>query len=298
MIRVLSALALMFGLSVPQAQAGDIVVIQSDDSSIYSDPIAPFVEALGRRPDIYNIHGSKVDADALAARLRERDIDVVFATGTKAAWLAKKQLQVPVVYASVLSPSRFGIRSPDVAGVASTPNPTIVLGQFAAFFPELRNIVIFKGPTVPQSRIVQMNYVAKAAGLTLTVIPVESPDATRAAFDAVRDADAVWVPADRDALDRVSYGAVVEEARRRRIPLIVETEAMVRAGGMFAVVPDAEGVGQAGATLVESILNGQRAMGEVAFSERTRVVFNVPAATASGVVFDELMLDFVDVVIR
>lgn len=280
------------------ASATRVVVVQSDDLQPYTAPVAPFLEGLGEPADVYNLRGREKDAEALVERLERDPPEVAFALGAKAAWTLKKHTDIPVVYASILSPARFDIVGRNVAGVNMVAPPARSLGQLAAFFPDLRRVAVLRGPSVPDSRILEMKHVAGAAGIELVLVPVDGPKALRSAFSALGDVDAVWVQADRQILDRASYVFVVEEAQRTRIPLIVETENMVRAGGMFAVVPDPKGVAEAALALTETILNGQRPEGEVVYARDVDVVLNVGAVKQSGVPFEALMLDFVDVVVE
>jgi len=291
-------LVLLGALVTSPALAARVAVVQSDELPPYTTPVEPFLEALGEPADVYNLRGREKDAEALVERLKADPPEVVFALGAKAAWIVKRRTSIPVVYASILSPSRFDIEGRNVAGVAMIAAPGRSLGQLAAFFPSIKRLVVLRGPSIPDSRILEMTQVAQAAGLTLDVQRVRTPKELRNAFASVGDADAVWLQADREVLDKPTYIYVVEEARRARLPLVVETENMVRAGGMFAVVPDAEGVGRSAATLVQTVLNGQKPEGEVVYADDVDVVLNVETVKASEVPFDNLMLDFVDVVVE
>jgi ABC-type uncharacterized transport system substrate-binding protein len=81
------------------------------------------------------------------------------------------------------------------------------------------------------------------------------------------------------------------------LPLMVETENMVRAGALFAVVPDGEGVGRQAARLVKRILDGEQDVATERPNE-VQVVLNVGTLDAGQLDFDYLLLDFVDVVVE
>lgn len=290
--------AALAGMTPTDALATRVVVIQSDELPPYTDPVQPFLDALGEPADVFNLRGREKDAEALVERLKADPPEVVFALGAKAAWIVKRQTAIPVVYASILSPSRFDVEGRNVAGVAMVAAPGRSLGQLAAFFPSIKKLVVLRGPSIPDSRILEMTHVAESAGLTLDVRRVRTPKELRDALSDLGDADAAWLQADRAVLDKQTYIYVVEESRRRRMPLVVETENMVRAGGMFAVVPDADGVGQSAAKLVQTVLNGQKPEGEVIYADGVDVVLNLDTVQAAGVAFDTLMLDFVDIVVE
>lgn len=296
LLAFVSALA----LGPAAAHAARVAVVQSDDLEPYTAPVAPFLEALGEPADVYNLHGHRRDAEKLAERLKARPPEVVFALGAKAAWILHKRLpEVPIVYASILSPTRFDIEGRNVAGVSMIAAPERSISQLASFFPDLKRIVILRGPSIPNSRIIAMQAAAKVVELELEVVRVRTPKEVRDALSAATSqSDAVWLQADREVLDRSTYRFIVEETHRARVPLVVETENMVRAGGLFAVVPDAGGVGRTAADVAKDILAGDKPEGELVYADEVDLVLNVATVQTIQVPFEELMLDFVDVVVK
>ena len=108
---------LVASLLAAPALGARVAVVQSDDLAPYTAPVQPFVEALGEPADLYNIRGREGDAEALVQRLQADPPQVVFALGAKAAWIMRKRLpDVPVVYASILSPRRFDVEGPNTRG--------------------------------------------------------------------------------------------------------------------------------------------------------------------------------------
>jgi putative ABC transport system substrate-binding protein len=115
---------------------------------------------------------------------------------------------------------------------------------------------------------------------------------------ARKEVDALWVPPDRAILTSDNYRTIAEEARRRHLPLLVETRNMVEAGGLFTLAPDAEAVGRQAARLVRRILDGER-VGKLQPEppEKLLVVLNTATLDRAELEFDKLLLDFVDVVV-
>lgn len=292
--------ALVATLIAGPALAGRVAVVQSDDLDPYTAPVQPFLDALGEPADVYNLRGRENDADALASRLVDDPPQVVFALGAKAAWLLRKRLPgVPVVHASILSPKRFDIEGPNTLGISMIAAPERTISQLSSFFPDIRRVGILRGPSIPDQRIQAMHAAAKAVGVRLVVVETAGPKQVRSHFhDLALEVDAIWLQADRQVLDRSTFRFMVEETQRMRLPLVVETENMVRAGGMFAVVPDAAGVGRQAAGLVRSLLDGATADGTVAYANDVDVVLNVGAVHTTQTPFEALMLDFVDVVVE
>ena len=89
-----------------------------------------------------------------------------------------------------------------------------------------------------------------------------------------------------------------EEARRRRLPLLVDTQNMVEAGGLFTLTPDHEAVGRQAAVMATELLGGEVPSNIGTDSpEKLLVVLNTRTIERSGLEFDRLLLDFVDVVV-
>lgn len=294
------ALLLLCLVALP-ARAARVAVVQSDDLPAYAGPVAAFVDGVGEPALVLNIHGRRNEAEAVAKRLKREDPEVVFALGAKAAWTVKRELpDTTVIYAMVLNPARYGIEGGRTMGVAATVPPAEYLSQFAGFFPDVKTVGVLSGPLATDERMAAMREVAARLGLTLVVEEVDSPRRARKAFYGMAPGvDALWLQPDRDMLTPEVFRVVTEEARRRRLPLLVETDNMVRAGALFAVVPDPEGIGRQAAEMARKVLEGGSPMVmRLADPRETHVVLNLRTIESAEIPFDPLLLDFVDVVVE
>jgi ABC-type uncharacterized transport system substrate-binding protein len=206
----------------------------------------------------------------------------------------------PVVFAAVSDVERYGIDAPMVTGVRNYVDPVTYLSHFLGFFPSVRKIGILRGPGVPAQRIEALKAAATQVGVTISVVDVGSPKEVRKTFVSMApNIDAVWLQPDRDILTRESYRLLTEEARRMRVPVLVDTYNMVRAGGLFAVVPDPDGVGLLAAEMVKDILAGQSPSEiEQQNPRNLSVVINMRTIEVSEIPFEHLLLDFVDIVVE
>lgn len=293
------ALMLLLGLTTA-AHAGrnQVVVVQSDDLEAYTAPVPAFLEALDLPAQVVNLHGRRAEADALIKRLRTENPPVVFCLGAKAAWAVHQGLpSTPMVYTSVLDPQRYGIEGRQVTGVGMHLDPALHLSQFTSFFPDIKRLGVLRGPSLTDTRLRTLHAGAEAVGIELVVREVDAPRHVRGTLAGMADEiDGLWLQPDRGVLTRESFRAVTEETRRRGLPLLVETDDMVRAGALFAVVPDPDSLGRQAAGLVQRILDGAApAILEVQQPEDALVVLNLSTLERAGIEFDELMLDFVDV---
>jgi len=282
----------------PAAFASRVVVVQSDDLDPYTEPAGFFVDAIGEPVTLLNLHGRKSEQQAIAKRLLVEDPDVVFALGAKAAWTARQALPTtPIVYASVLDPARYGIDDEAATGISATVPPALYLSQLVGFFPDVKKIGVLQGPLATEDRVEEMDRAASFLGLELVVREADSPRGARKAFNQMApDVDALWLQPDREMLTADLFRVLTEESRRQRLPLLVETDNMVRAGALFAVVPDPEALGLQAVAIVQRILAGEDVEGEAPAD--ALVVLNVGTAKSAQIPFDPLLLDFVDVVVE
>lgn len=292
-------LALLAGLA--SASPTPVAVVVSDELDAYRAPTEAFLDAFDGSPRVYNLHGRASEAAAVVALLQHDPPDVVFCVGAKAAYaVANGMPDTQVVYAAVLDPRRYGLTSrKGVSGVSMAVDPVTYLSQFVSFFPDVHTIGVVRGPETPDKRILAMSAAAVEVDRELLIADAGSPREVRRVLHdlAVQGVDAVWVPPDRSVLTTSGYRGVAEEARRRHLPLLVDTASMVEAGGLFTMVPDPVGVGQQAAALVEALVRGE----EVARSqdpERVLVVLNLRTIEAADLPFDRAMLDFADSVVR
>jgi len=301
-MRALRSLLVLGLLAGAPAWAGPrVAVVQSDDLDPYTEPVPSFLEALGEPALVLNIHGREVEARAVAKRLRREDPEVVFALGAKAAYTVRHELpDTAMVYAMVINPDRYGIPGERTIGIEATVSPSRYLSQFVGFFPDVRTIGVLRGPLGTDDRMAELQGVARTLDLTLLVDEIATPRRVRRAFnDMAPKIDALWLQPDREMMTAESFRLLTEEARRRRLPLLVETNNMVRAGALFAVVPDPDGLGRQAADTTRQLLDGAspRVLPDE-FPSEVLVVLNMRTLERAEIPFDPLLLDFVDVVVE
>lgn len=277
-------------------KASRVAVVVSDELDVYHVPTEAFLAELGVQPRVFDIHGRASEAALVVAQLASDPPDVVFCVGAKAAYAVKNGLpQTTVVYAAILDPERYGIVGEHVTGVRMDIEPVTYLSQLVTLLPDVRTIGLIRGPGTPDKRMLAVGSAANELGLKLVVRDVEAPNQVRRAFVdvAAGGIDALWLPPDRVTLTTNGYRAITDEARRRHLPLLVDTANMVEAGGLFTMMPDPEGVGRQAAQLVRELLDGAPVPPPQA-PEDLLVVVNARTLDAAELPIDPLVLDFVD----
>jgi len=298
MTRVLTVL-LIWLCAASQAFAGTrIVVIQSDEMPYYTEPVAAFLDAFEEPITVINLRGRYSVAEAVAGRLKQSPPEVFLCLGAKAAYAIKYLFpNTPIVYASILAPNRFGIQGRHIAGVSMSVPAAATLSQYTSFFESTRRLGVIRGPNITNSRMEALEDAAAKSKIELITERARSPKSVVPVIHKLaKQVDVIWLQADRAIVNQRVFRRLVDEARRRQIGLIVESEAMVQAGALFAVVPSHAGVGKQAAEVVKRVLDGEnpRAIGVQSPTE-ANVVLNLRALGTTQLEFDPLLLDFVDI---
>lgn len=297
----MSTLLALLLSAVTTAQAGGIVVLSSDRLPAYEQPIPAFKTAVSQPIEVFQLEGDKKRAMRIAEQLRQDRPDLIFALGAKAAWLAANELSgVPLVHAAVLDPGRYGIEGAFVTGVGMELPPDLVLSQFQLFAPEVERIgiIVWQGNKNPQ--IAEAIEAARRAGYEVVARRVARTQDVRRGFSRLRrQVDALWILPDPVVVTPQNFRTLRDEAQRARMPLLVYSEQLVRAGALMCVAPDWDGVGRQAADLAMKILGGTTA-GAVrpVAPDLPRVLVNGDTQKALGMKMDDVMLDFVDEVVR
>lgn len=297
----MSTLLALWALLLPAARAGGVVVLSSDRLPAYEQPIAAFEQALQQPVQVYQLEGDRKRAMKVADQLRDDPPSLVFALGAKAAWLAAQELpQVPLVHAAVLDPARYGVEGAFVTGVGMELPADLVLSQFQLFAPEVKRIgiIVWQGNKNPQ--IAEAIEAARRAGYEVVARRVTRTQDVRRGFAHLRkQVDALWVLPDPVVVTPQNFRSLRDETLRARMPLLVYSEQLVRAGAFMCVAPDWDGVGRQAADLASRILAGTTASAVRPVAPDTpRVLVNGDTVEALGMRMDEVMLDFVDEVVR
>lgn len=295
------SLALLLG-TLAQA-AGQVAILKSDELPVYDAPIESFRAAVGQPVTIHQLKGDKERARRIAADLSADPPIAVLALGAKAAWIAQNDLPntIPVVYAQVRDPDRYGLDGVHLTGVRMEMPPAMVLAQFRLLAPDVQSIAILVSASNKDPAIAEAIAAAKAVGLTVKAQRVTSErDARRTAAQIAARTDAIWLLPDPVVLTPGTFQFVRQQAVRNRIPLLAYSEALVDAGALLCVAPDPEAIGVQAAELVLRILAENVTPGviEPVAPRQARVVLNADVQESIGLRIDPMLLDFVDQTVR
>ncbi|MDP2313183.1 MAG: ABC transporter substrate binding protein [Pseudomonadota bacterium] len=280
----------------------DIAVLVSDRLVAYDAPVQRFREAVGRSVTVFEIDGDRDRADSIVKQLRADPPPLVFAVGAKAAYVAVNDLpDIPVVYAMVNDPSRYGISGTQVTGVSMEVPAEATLSQFQLFAPAVKKLGVMLSANNTASQVADALAAARRLGFETTVQRVTNARDVRAAWQRMAGSvDALWLLPDPVVMAPEAFRWLRNDTMRRRLPMLASTENLVRAGALLCVAPDRAVAGQQAAELARRILDSEELPGmiEPPPPGAMRVVLNRDTLDSIGLPVDELMLDFADEVVR
>lgn len=298
----MTSFLLTLGLLLATAFAGpDVVVLVSDSLQTYEVPVLALREGVDGHVVVIDLEGDKALAQAAADRIRRDPPEVVVALGAKAAWIAQTELpELPLVYAMVVSPERYGIRGQGVTGVSHNVEPDMQMAQLTLVAPDVKKLGMIlsrKNDSLDSAAAIAA---AERAGLELRVLRVTTERHVRKAWQHLRaDVDALWIVPDPLVVTPENFRYLRDQAAYAGMPTIASSEDLVRAGALMCVAPDREVVGQQIVDLTNALLGGA-SIDDLPLQEpgSVRVVLNVDTQEEIGLEIDEFALDFIDEVVR
>jgi putative ABC transport system substrate-binding protein len=281
----LAVMAAVLHLATGSAWAGPVVLLRSG-------PLAPYeAAARGFRAAgpgaIVELSLADLPPAALERRLSELRPDAVVALGLKAALFARERLErTPIVFCAVHNYKESNLRGAWLTGVAVEIPPSAELAALLAVAPGARRVAILHGPD-HAGPLREARAAASAAGVTLVDTPVASlSDLPKAARAAAARADALWMPADPAVATPEAFRFLRELSLAQKKPLLVFSDALVRAGALAGVAPDYVRAGALAAAAVQRIRAGERAEDiPIAVVRDARMVINSSTARALGLDF-------------
>jgi putative tryptophan/tyrosine transport system substrate-binding protein len=275
---LLAGLALL--LAMGTARAGGFALIKGRDFDSYNRAVTGFRQAAPRGWIEYDLQGDDSNAEFTVQALRRQAPTLVVVVGPRAALLARTALpRVPLLCLLVDHPERVAPGGRGVAWLPSQPGGAEVAKLVKALVPRARVLgAVFGGPSDEDC---EMSFESGAyeLGVELRAERAASAAAVADAFRrAAQGSDAVWFGADPVTASPASFEMVRRLCAERRLPLVVFSAALVRAGALASVGLDFEAVGrQAGRLALRasegSTLEGEQALdaGAVATSVNLKV---------------------------
>ena len=247
----------------------------------------------------------------LAGDLVRAGADVIVTTSERETRAARQATStIPIIMTIAPDPVGAGL-------VASLARPGGNVTGLTALVPGLRQkyvellketlpsasriAVISSPPNLsPESQLRrELDTAAKTLGLSLSYVPVRSPDDFEAALTGARRAGAAGIIAPLDPVTLRASGALVQLALKHRLPGMYATREYVDGGGLMSYGVNTADLRRRAAVFVDKILKGAKPA-DLPVEQPTKIelVINLKTAKALGLTIPPSLLGRADEVIQ
>ncbi len=249
-----------FLFSTGLAAAADVVILKSSDIAAYNQAISGFKAALPNDVVLaeYDLQGDLEKGRKLARKVRAADPALVFAVGLKAAKAAQLEIvDIPVVYAMVLDPSKYGLNAPNMTGVLMEIPMERQLILIKSLLPRLKHVGTLYDPSKTATLIEDARRLLKSNGTDLVPIQLNSerdvPGALRTLLPSI---DALWLVPDSTVLTDESLRFILNTALEERVPVVGFSREFARSGALLCLSVNYGDIGRQAGQLTRKILDG------------------------------------------
>ncbi len=260
--------------------------------------------------EMRDVKGDRAALKPAASELAGKNVDVIFATGTRATQSAAAATKkIPIVFRHDADPVEVGLvksmKRPgeNVTGVAafSLQMTRVRLQILKEIVPNLQRLHIFYDPTnfVSKQNFALAQKTAATAGLVVVEHTIKGSDELKTSMSAIqkREGDALLHVPDGLVESQASY--VFDAARQQGLPSMTYEEIWVTKGALAAYAVDNYEMGRQAAQLVDKILKGTNPKNlPVERARKFDLVFNLRTASVVGVNVPPQLLKKADRVIR
>lgn len=257
-----------------------------------------------------NVKGMRAAIQPAARELLEKNVNVIFTTGTSATRAAMATTKdIPVVFVYPGNPIAAGIvkspeeRAKNVTGVAAYAGQTTEkrLALFKEIVPALQKIVIFYdiNNSFARDSFKRAESAAKNIGLQTAGYGVKSADELKTTFASLHAENGTAIFQISDELVESEAEFLFATARTKKLATMFNEESWAIAGALAAYGPNYLEMGRQAARLIDSIIKGQKPESlPVERASKFDLTLNYRTANFIGVRFPDALLKKAEKVIR
>ena len=244
--------------------ATEVVILKSSDIAAYNQAINGFKAALPPHMTLteYDLQGDLEKGRKFARKIRASDPALVLAIGLKAAKAAQLEIgDIPVVYAMVLDPTKYGLTTPNMTGILLEIPLERQLSTIHSVLPQVRRLGALYDPAKTAATIAEAQRLTKRDGIELIASAVsherEVPAALRNLLGPV---GALWLVPDSTVLTDESLRFILNAALEQRVPVIGFSREFARSGALLCLSVNYSDIGRQAGQLARKLLDGRLSM--------------------------------------
>lgn len=275
-LRLHSLLVCLLLFALPcSALPQDIFILQTSDAEPY-DIFTSSLKKHLRNPKVQiSIMNNDISKgkEILADRALIGDSEAILALGSKAAWVAKDQSELPVFYSMLSRPERYHLQQ--LSGVSLDIPYNNYLQVYNSLFPGASRIgIIYSDKNQDEIDLIRAQ--AKRHDITIIASRIESLSEISGAIEkTLNQSDALWLISDPlvTSSPRLIKEAILLPAVKSNMPVIGLNKWSVANGALFNISGDYEYMGQQVADIINQHFNGSHEIRQYTPSA-TKTFFN------------------------
>ncbi|MFT7618809.1 MAG: putative ABC transport system substrate-binding protein [Planctomycetota bacterium] len=220
---------------------------------------------MGQNVFVLKANADEKKAKQLLKKTIADGVDLIVALGTRSAKIAAAEVKTcPIVFTAVTNPVLSGITPSwtgsgrNIAGNSNWLDRREMLTSFRQALPTMKKLCVLRSPSnsVSQAEIAEAhNALPTCPGLELEEIVVKDPKAVgKLLAEKLSGVDAVWVPIDFPLYQIEPLKQIIQETRKRRIPVFSSTARCAGAGALLVLTVDYELLGLKASSMIRDIL--------------------------------------------
>lgn len=223
----------------------------------------------------------------LQERVAEVQPELLLAVGPEA--LARvRDLELPVVYVMVFSPSLVLTDAPNVTGVSMNFPQEAQLGLMHEAFPHAKSLGMLYDPSRTAAIAAESAEAAERVGLSIRQIAVFSSVAVRTALAALKGVDLLWLLPDLTVTRPEAVELMALFSLENQVPLIAFSDKYLKYGAAMSIGIDSRDIGRQGGEMAKRILSGVSPATIAPVPPRTAVIsVNLKVADKLGLTIAE-----------
>lgn len=285
----LSFAALLF--YAPSSYSEEIIVFKTSSIPIIDQILDGFKKVCGNG---INITEKDMKGDFSKGRkimkkikksMKSNPPKVILTISDPATKIAQEAIsEIPILFTMIINPAKKGFVGDNISGISMDVPVSLQLKKLKTIIPTVKRIGIIYDPKNSDNIIKEAEQAASAMGLELVLQKVSSPKKVPSAVRSIiKKVDAIMLISDKTVVNRDSFKFIITTTLEEKVPTLVYSEFLVKAGLLLSLTPDYFSIGkQAGNIICRSGKISPKMNPSIISPEVLRLAINLKTAKRIG----------------
>jgi len=249
---------LTLSFQLPAGYTEDIIVVKTRSIPSGEQILDGFKSICGSSISIkeYDMQGKLKKGKRIIKEIKEsiklKPPKMVLTIGGPATKLAQEALtEIPILFSMVVNPQKKGFSGNNISGITSDVPIKLQLEKLKAIVPGVKSIGVIYNPKNTDNIIQEVEQAASNMGFELVLYKVSSEKKVPLAIrNIIKEVNALLIITDRTVVNKNSFKYIVTTTLENKIPTMVYTDYLVKAGLLVSLTPDYFSIGEQAGNVV------------------------------------------------